>query len=251
MTFNDTVVMIIDTSKCIGCKACQVACQQWNGLPAEDTTFTGTYQNPPDMSGANLTVVKFTEVGNNGDLRWLFFKDQCRHCDDPMCVKACNTYGTGAIYRHPLGAVWVRQGICNPAVCKQSYTYLRPCQLYCPFQTVGGLGIPRRTYKKNGETVGQETGKSAKCTFCYNRIMRPDLPKDLGTFTSPACMGACPPGAIDVNYVKNIRSKVVNRLNELKTHGYPNACLYPYQIPGVLTHVNWILTEHPSAYGLL
>ncbi len=80
--------ILIDTSKCVACKACQVACQQWHSLPSEDTTFTGTYQNPPDMSGANLTVAKFFEIFDT-KLKWLFFKDQCRHCNYPNCKLAC------------------------------------------------------------------------------------------------------------------------------------------------------------------
>jgi formate dehydrogenase iron-sulfur subunit len=245
MTEND-VVMVIDTSKCIGCKACQVACQQWNGLTAEDTAFTGSYTNPPDLSAANLNVVKFFEIEKpGGEVRWLFMADRCRHCDDPQCVKACREFGTDAIKKHPLGPVWIRQDICDPSVCQRPGTYLRPCQLYCPFHTTGGLGIPRRTYKKNGETF---EGKSSKCTFCYNRFLNNDLP---AASRRPACMVTCAPGAIDVNYVRNMRPQVLQRLSYLKTHGYPNACLYPYQIPGVVTHCNWILTEHPSAYGLL
>src|SRR5512136_3069738 len=80
--------LLIDTSKCIGCKACQIACQQWHSLPSEDTVFAGAYQNPPDMTAANLTVTKFIE-NMDTKLNWLFFKDQCRHCDDPPCLPAC------------------------------------------------------------------------------------------------------------------------------------------------------------------
>src|SRR4030042_3791201 len=81
--------ILVDTSKCQACKACQAECKQWHSLEAEDTTFTGSYQNPPDMSGANLTVVKFTEIETGGKVKWLFFKDGCRHCQDPRCKLAC------------------------------------------------------------------------------------------------------------------------------------------------------------------
>ena len=82
-------MMLIDTSKCIGCKACQIACQQWNQLPAEDTTFTGSYQNPPALSGINPNVVTFTEFEDNGHMKWLFFPNRCRHCVQPLCVNKC------------------------------------------------------------------------------------------------------------------------------------------------------------------
>ncbi|MEM7828513.1 MAG: 4Fe-4S dicluster domain-containing protein, partial [Candidatus Aenigmatarchaeota archaeon] len=103
--------LLVDTSKCQACKACQVACQQWHTLPAEDTTFTGSYQNPPDMSGANLTVVKFIELESSGKLEWLFFKDQCRHCETPSCKASCPF---NAIKRDSDGRVYILKSKCKP-----------------------------------------------------------------------------------------------------------------------------------------
>jgi len=118
------VVLFIDTSKCIGCKACQVACKQWHSLPANmgtDVTFTGDYTNPPDFDGNNLTYVKFVErddiEGMYGEqLQFLFFKNQCRHCVNPQCKTAC-----------PQGVKKTKEGFvifterCTPANVKKKY----------------------------------------------------------------------------------------------------------------------------------
>lgn len=253
MTSND-VVMVIDTSKCMGCKACQVACQQWNGRTAEDTAFTGSYQNPPDLSGASLNVVKFTEIETGGQVRWLFMADRCRHCDNPLCKPACPK---GAIVRHNLGPVWINESLCIPdgpgnctGIATPSPNALRPCQNACPYKVSGdGIGIPRWKYTKNAATV-LET-KMKKCTFCYNRFLHPTLP--VGAFANskrPACVLTCPVGAIQVNRVSAMKPIVLARLAELKASGYPNAIVYPYQWPGAMTHMNWILTEHPNTYGI-
>ena len=84
-----TKSMLIDTSKCIGCRACQVACKQWNQLPAEKTTFTGTYENPPRFSPITWTKIAFNEYEENGRLHWLFSKQGCMHCGDAACIKVC------------------------------------------------------------------------------------------------------------------------------------------------------------------
>jgi len=235
-------MMLIDTSKCIGCKACQVACQQWHQLPAEDTSFEGTYQNPPDMSAANLTVVKFIEVGNNGDLRWLFFVDRCRHCEIPLCKSACPR---DAIKQKQNGIVYITNQ-CNPAKC--SPDPVKPCQLACPF-TTGALGLPR--YKLNdGGTLPK--GKANKCDFCYDRFGHTRLkdPTYKGEFAKsnrPACQVACTPGAIISGTRFDIRNKATDRVAELQANGYPQANVYPATYA---TRVIWVLTEPPAVYGL-
>lgn len=260
MTEND-VMMIIDTAKCTACRACQVACKQWHSLPAEDTTFTGVYTNPPDVSGANLTVVKFLEKVVNGKFRFLFFHERCRHCDNPLCLPSCPK---GAISKHPLGVVRINPSLCVPygsgACTTAPPTQMRPCQNACPYKTVDGIGIPRWQYTLEGVP---QLSKMRKCDFCYNRLIEvgdgaytklsqpPFTPNpSVRTSTLPSCVVTCPPGAIKVGRVSGMRSYVQTRLSELKASGYPNATVYPYQWPGVLTHVNWILLEHPTEYGL-
>jgi len=85
-------IKLIDLSRCTACRGCQVACKQWNELPAKPTKNTGSYQNPPDLQWNTWTLIRFQEhVGQNGALKWLFRKDGCMHCTDAGCVKVCPT----------------------------------------------------------------------------------------------------------------------------------------------------------------
>jgi formate dehydrogenase iron-sulfur subunit len=241
--------MLIDTSKCIGCKACQIACQQWHQLPAEDTSFTGSYQNPEDLSAANLTLTRFCEVHNNGDLRWLFLKDQCRHCKDPQCVMACPLNAIKVIKKGPAQGWVVIKNTCDPAVC--STNEIKPCQVYCPFKTQlhNALGIPR--YRKNdGNTLAD--GKANKCDFCYDRWRNATLKAApyKGKFAKskkPACQLVCPTGAIVTGEFAKMRRKANRRVRYLQANGYPGANRYPN---GLVTHVIWVLQEHHSYYNV-
>jgi formate dehydrogenase iron-sulfur subunit len=237
--------LFIDTSKCQACKACQAACQQWHSLEAEDTTFTGSYQNPPDMSGANLTVAKFTEIKVGEKVEWLFFKDQCRHCEIPTCKTACPLK---AIKRKPNGTVWIKEELCNPTLC--STEDVKPCQQACPFKKDGDglspIGIPRRDYVKNGSPV---TTKMQKCDLCYNRWPGNPASAVLPLASrKPACMVTCPPGAIMFGAADTMKRKANKRVTYLKANGYPNANVYP---AGLQTHVIWVLLESPSVYGIV
>lgn len=229
---------VIDTSKCIGCKACQLACQQWNSLTAEDTAFTGSYQNPPDLSGVNLNIVKFKEAEVTGQIRWLFFKDQCRHCDTPLCKLACPKF---AIEKLASGIVRIDPTKCvpeGPTAC--SGTAEKPCQAYCPFH------VPKFRYVKNGSPQLQAAMK--KCHLCYNRFNNSSLP---AASRRPACMVACPTGVMTVGAADSMWTKAVQRAKTLRNHGYPNATIYPHQ-QGTWgkTHVIWILTNDWRLYDL-
>lgn len=228
------VRLLIDTSKCIGCKACQVACQQWHSLEAEDTTFTGSYQNPPDMSGANLTVSKFTEKEEvDGKIKWLFFKDQCRHCVGAHC-RACPL---GAVYQWKGQIVLIDPEKCDPTKC--STVEEKPCQNACPYD------IPKWKYEKNG--VGVRT-KMRKCDFCYNRFLHPDLP---AASKKPACLGTCPPGAIYLGPADKMLTGAMKRAKYLRFNGYPKATVYPKQsLVWGPTRVIWVLLDEAAAYGL-
>ena len=224
--------LLIDTSKCIGCKACQVACQQWHSLPSEDTAFTGSYQNPRDKSAANLTVTKFFEIVDT-KLNWLFFKDQCRHCDDPPCMEACPLR---AIVKQPDGVVRIDPAKCFPSRCS-SYD-IKPCQDECEFDE-----IPRYKYVKDGSPVST---KMRKCDFCYDRFT-----STLGVQSKkPACQISCPPGAISFGDADPMLTDAMNRVDYLKTHGFPEANIYPDQSESdEATHVLWVLTKREGQYG--
>jgi formate dehydrogenase iron-sulfur subunit len=151
--------MLIDVSKCMACRACQVACKQWNQLPAEKTHFTGSYQNPPNLSGKTWTLISFTEP-EEGETRWLFRKLQCLHCTQASCVLVCPT---GAAIRRDDGVVVIDQAAC---------TGCKACVESCPFNT------PK---------YDPETGTARKCTFCLDRVENG---------LEPACAKVCPTGAI-------------------------------------------------------
>ncbi len=154
---------LIDNTKCIGCRACQTACKQWNELPAEKTKFFGGegYQNPKDLSGSTYTLIKFHEVIENDKLKdWGYWKKQCQHCLDPSCKYACPT---GAIEKKEYGpVVWDDTKCLGCPDCREA----------CPFD------IPR--------FEGNLNPKIRKCTMCYDRLEEG---------LEPACVKACPTGA--------------------------------------------------------
>lgn len=203
--------MLIDTTKCIGCRACQVACKQWNQNAAENTKFTGSYQNPPKLSASTWTLIQFIEP--EGDpIRWLFRKQQCFHCGEPACVAACPT---GALKKRPDGIVIIDQKIC--AGCKY-------CVQACPFQ------IP------HSDPI---TGTAKKCRMCIDRV-------DNGL--KPACVTACPTGALlygareDMLKVAKKRQAILEKAgNTVRIYGESELGGL-----GVLT----ILTDKASVYGL-
>jgi len=221
------IMMFIDTSKCIGCKGCQVACKQWHKLPAEETEFSGEYTNPPDLSGKNLTVVKFQEVETDdkdkGNLEFLFFKNQCRHCDKPRCKEACPE---GVEIDAETGAV-----IFNEKATKENCRI--PLEEACPYN------VPR---------YSEDLGRYVKCDLCYDRFKSSakGITKRNGKPTT-ACELTCPTGAIVTGTVKEIIKLAQERLELVKNNGHPNASIYTDYSAG---HVIWLLTEPPEKYGL-
>ncbi|KPJ68987.1 MAG: hypothetical protein AMJ45_01410 [Syntrophobacter sp. DG_60] len=219
------IMMLLDTSRCIACRACQVACKQWHSLPAEQTNFTGTYQNPPDLSGKNLTLIRFNEfLDKKGMPRWLFFIDRCRHCVTPRCKDAC-----------PDGVEITEEGFvvfnheANPENCRI------PMESACPYN------IPR---------FNEDLDQYVKCDFCFDRFKpsaKPITMKNGGKPTT-ACELACPVGAIFTGDYRTVLGEAVNRLNELRST-YPNANIY-FGGYGGIGHVIWLLAEEPTKYNL-
>lgn len=184
-----SIAALVDTTRCIGCRACQVACKQENELPAELTTLSGSpggLQNPPALSAHTFSLVTFHELPRaGGGLRWIFAKRQCMHCLEPACVSACLVE---ALVRTPEGAVVYDAKRCIGC---------RYCMLACPF------GVPTFEWKQTVPFV-------RKCTFCADRRAGARPPRTLngqplGAPTTerhavagkqPACAQVCPTGAI-------------------------------------------------------
>lgn len=202
--------MLIDVSKCMACRGCQVACKQWHDLPAEKTSNRGTYQNPPDLSPITYTMVRFNEISEGDSVNWLFFKDQCRHCDPPPCLDVCPLPGKAIVVKDH-GAV----------IFTDACIGCQACVTECPYL------VPRYDYA---------TGKVTKCDLCFDRV-------DEGLL--PACAKACPTGAIKFGDHDEMVKIANKRIEELKGK-YPDATLYP----GEDFRVMWIITEDESSYQI-
>lgn len=216
------IAMLIDESRCMGCRGCQFACKQWNDLPGEETTQQGTYENPPDLSPTTWTRVKFNEVGEGDNLQWLFLTQGCFHCGNPACVEVCPT---GALKQHPtLRIVSLERDLCNGC----GY-----CTQFCPFE------IPRLDTDVITEVISGQ-GKAFKCNFCQDRVTN-GLP--------PACVRTCPSKAFDFGDRNEMLAKAKARVETLQQNGSPNANLYGEQELGGLGRL-YVLKERPSLYGL-
>lgn len=154
--------ILIDLTRCIGCRACQAACKQWNDLPAEETRNWGSYENPPRRSAKTWTTITFNEVADGDRFAWVFAKRQCMHCEDPACAAACIV---GALRKTPEGPVVYDDHKCIGC---------RYCTLACPF------GVPTFEWDKPVPYI-------RKCTFCVDRQAEGE---------QPACSKACPTGAL-------------------------------------------------------
>jgi len=154
--------VLYDATKCIGCRACQVACKQWNELPSEETSNRGTYENPPKTSAYTFTKIRFSEVEDEGKFQWVFAKVQCMHCEHPACATACLV---GALQKTENGPVVYDDRKCIGC---------RYCMIACPF------GIPNFQWDDPLPWI-------RKCTFCGDRQ---------GGGFKPACVTTCPTGAL-------------------------------------------------------
>ena len=211
------VSKLIDTSRCIGCKACQSACQEWNDLREEVGVNAGVYDNPHDLTPASWTLMRFAEWENpqSGNLEWLIRKDGCMHCEDPGCLKACPA--PGAIVQYSNGIVDFQKANCIGC----GY-----CVKGCPFN------IPR---------ISRAEGKAFKCTLCSDRVAVGQI---------PACAKACPTHAITFGTKAEMIAHSEKRIADLKTRGFDKAGLY--NPPGVGgTHVMYVLhhADQPQLYA--
>ncbi|MCM2333994.1 MAG: formate dehydrogenase subunit beta [Anaeromyxobacteraceae bacterium] len=210
------VAKLVDVSRCIGCKACQSACMEWNDLRDVVGVQEGFYTSPPDLSDQSWTLMRFNEVEVDGALQWLILKDGCLHCEDPGCLKACPA--PGAIVQYANGIVDFHQAQCIGC----GY-----CTAGCPFN------IPRLSGKDS---------KVYKCTLCSDRV---------AVGLEPACVKACPTQALSFGSKEDMLFQAEHRLDDLKERGFARAAVYdPAGVGG--THVVFVLPhgDRPEAYGL-
>lgn len=209
------VAKLIDVSACIGCKACQVGCSEWNDLRAPQEECVGVYDNPRDMNAKQWTVMKFSEVEENDRLEWLIRKDGCMHCSEPGCLKACPV--PGAIIQYANGIVDFQSDKCIGC----GY-----CIAGCPFN------VPK---------MNDEDNRVYKCTLCVDRV-------NVGQ--EPACVKTCPTGAIRFGSKEEMLHYAETRVADLKSRGYQNAGIYDPQGVGG-THVMYVLhhADKPELYS--
>jgi formate dehydrogenase iron-sulfur subunit len=220
-----------DTTLCIGCKACEVACKEWNALPADGFQLTGnSYDNTSALSATTWRHVAFVEqIGQGGERatamppyqsHWLMMSDVCKHCERAGCLEACPT---GALFRTEFGTVVVQQDICNGC----GY-----CVPACPFGVV---------------ELSLDDGKAHKCTLCYDRLK--------GGF-EPACAKACPTNSIQFGELAELQARAARRVGQLHDQGVPRAYLYGApDTPGTTgeigpLHAFFLLTDRPEVYNL-
>jgi len=211
------VAKLIDVSKCIGCKACQTACLEWNQLTEEVGVNVGVYDNPHDLTPNSWTLMRYTEYENpeSGNLEWLIRKDGCMHCEDPGCLKACPA--PGAIVQYSNGIVdFIHENCIGCGYCVKG----------CPFN------IPR---------ISKVDQKAYKCSLCSDRV---------AVGQGPACQKACPTQAIVFGTKEEMKGWAEKRIADLKSRGFDRAGLY--DPPGVQgTHVMYVLhhADKPQLYA--
>lgn len=203
---------LIDVTRCTACRSCQTACKNWNKLPAVETQFSGSYENPPEFQPTTWTRVTFNEQGSNGNVKWYFAKKQCMHCTEAACENVCPAE---AISHTALGNVIIDQEKCIGCSA---------CVGVCPF------GVPR---------IDPAISKSRKCTMCFERLTN-DMP--------PACVNACPVGALTFGDREEMIALGEEKVAALKERGYANAQLYGVDELGGLG-VIYVLADSPAVYN--
>jgi formate dehydrogenase iron-sulfur subunit len=208
-----------DTSVCIGCKACEVACKEWNLVPEDGLTWTGhSYDNTGELSANTWRHVAFVEQELDNGMRWLMESDVCKHCTHAGCLDVCPT---GAIFRTEFGTVVIQDDVCNGC----GY-----CVTACPFGVIGK------------REIGGDGGMH-KCTLCYDRL-RDGL--------EPACAKACPTKSIQFGPLDELLERAHDRLTTLQEAGADDARLYGANDEDGVGGMGsvFLLLDEPEVYGL-
>lgn len=221
---GEATAFFTDSTTCIGCKACEVACKEWNGLEADGYNLSGfSYDNTVGFGHSTWRHVKFVEEipipglgGNSPDhTTWEFSSDVCKHCEVAGCLEACPT---GALVRTEFGGVFLQPDICNGCAY---------CVVSCPFGVV----------QKN-----EEDGRAFKCTFCTDR-------QKAGL--EPACAKACPTQSIQFGKLETLEEKAAERLATLHDRGMDDAQLYNPKHTSVKgIHAFFLIRGEPESYNL-
>ena len=222
-----------DTSICIGCKACEVACKEWNGVPEDGLSLTGmSYDNTVGLGADTWRHVAFIEQrrvgplesrtagvvaeGGHSPLRWLMASDVCKHCTDAACLDVCPT---GSLFRTEFGTVVVQEDICNGC------GYCIPA---CPYGVID---------QRKGD------GRAWKCTLCYDRLQ---------VGMEPACAQTCPTKSIQFGVLDELREAAARRLDQLHAAGVGDARLYGHDPDDGVggNGAFFLLLDEPEVYGL-
>jgi formate dehydrogenase iron-sulfur subunit len=210
-----------DTSVCIGCKACEVACKQWNTLEGNAPVFGDGYDNTGSLDAQNWRHVQFidnvpdstTTIGNGK--AWLMMSDVCKHCQHASCLEVCPT---GSIIRTEFDTVYIQPDVCNGC---------RDCIAACPYGVI---------------EMDKQKGVAQKCTLCYDRLQGG---------MDPACAKACPTQSIQFGPLDELREKAAQRIDALHSLGVPEARLYGAD-DSVYGGLNafFLLMDEPEKYNL-
>jgi formate dehydrogenase iron-sulfur subunit len=232
-----------DTSVCIGCKACEVACKEWNVIPEDGLVWTGeSYDNTSALGANSWRHVAFVEQRkplrlDGGDfasleadaepLRWLMSSDVCKHCTHAACLDVCPT---GSLFRTEFGTVVVQEEICNGC----GY-----CVPACPFGVLDRRHLPAPDLP----VMNKEDGRVWKCTLCYDRVKGGH---------EPACAKACPTDSIQFGELDELRDRADARLAKLQEQGWNGAQLYGRDPDDGVGGFGafFLLLDEPEVYGL-
>ena len=246
---KERVGFFTDTSVCIGCKACEVACKEWNLVPEDGMVWTGeSYDNTSELGANTWRHVTFIEQneplhapadgGDSGEvdaLRWLMSSDVCKHCTHAACLDVCPT---GSLFRTEYGTVVVQEDICNGC----GY-----CVPACPFGVLDKRHIPRPSGDPPAEILGLQLGKEDgrvwKCTLCYDRLKGGH---------EPACAKACPTDSIQFGPLDELRERAEQRLGKLQAQNWNGARLYGHDPDDGVGGFGafFLLLDEPEVYGL-